>query len=71
MSIASSRCDTVAMTKNVNIRFPDELHARIKEAAAQDRRSFNSEVLALIEASLPETPSSPRLKAGASGETGR
>ena len=40
------------MTKNVNIRFPDDIHASIKNAASQDHRSFNSEVLALIESAL-------------------
>lgn len=34
--------------KNINIRFEDSLHARLKEAAGQDRRSFNSEVQWLL-----------------------
>ena len=38
--------------KNINIRFPDDLHQLVKEAAAEERRSFNSEVLTLIEAAL-------------------
>lgn len=39
-------------TKNISVRVPDELHARIKEAARLDRRSLNSEILALIEEAL-------------------
>jgi plasmid stability protein len=31
---------------------PDELYARVKEAAARNRRSVNSEIIARIEASL-------------------
>lgn len=31
---------------------PDELYARVKEAAARNRRSINSEIIARIEASL-------------------
>lgn len=35
-----------------NIRFPDELHARVARAADSDRRSFNAEVLWLLEQAL-------------------
>lgn len=38
--------------KNVNVRIPEDLHARIKTAAALDRRSLNSEILALIDEAL-------------------
>jgi predicted HicB family RNase H-like nuclease len=41
-------------TKNVNVRIPDELHARIKRAAEQDRRSLNAEILHLAERGLDE-----------------
>ncbi len=34
--------------KNVNVRFPDDLHAQVKASAEASRRSFNSEVLWLI-----------------------
>lgn len=33
----------------VTIRFPDELHAALSEFAVEDRRSFNSEVVSLLE----------------------
>ena len=39
-------------TKNINIRLPDELHALIKATAAEDRRSVNSQIIALVEAGL-------------------
>jgi predicted HicB family RNase H-like nuclease len=38
--------------KNVSVRFPVDLHVRIVATAEQDRRSFNSEVLTLIEEAL-------------------
>jgi plasmid stability protein len=34
---------------------PDDLYARVKEAAARNRRSVNSEIIARIEASLMPT----------------
>lgn len=55
--------------KNVNVRIPDDLHARIKQAAGHDRRSLNAEILWLIECGLnqpdeadieSQTPSNPR-----------
>jgi predicted HicB family RNase H-like nuclease len=44
--------------KNVNVRIPDELHARIKNAADTDRRSLNAEILWLIEQGLERQPDS-------------
>ncbi|MFJ8632241.1 Arc family DNA-binding protein [Streptomyces sp. NPDC093568] len=45
---------------NFNVRFPDDLHARVRAQAAADRRSINSEILHLIEVGLTaiaaETP---------------
>jgi len=38
--------------KNVNVRIPDELHARIQQAAEHDRRSLNAEILWLTERGL-------------------
>ena len=38
--------------KNINIRFPDDVHGAIKAAAERDRRSFNAEVIALAEEAL-------------------
>jgi predicted HicB family RNase H-like nuclease len=42
--------------KNVNVRVPDDLHARIKAAAETDRRSLNAEILWLIEQGLERAP---------------
>ncbi|MFC6059742.1 Arc family DNA-binding protein [Streptomyces pratens] len=48
---------------NFNVRFPDDLHARVRAQAGADRRSINSEILHLIEVGLatvaPETPDRP------------
>jgi hypothetical protein len=38
--------------KNINIRFEDNLHTEIKEAAEQDKRSFNGEVQWLLNVAL-------------------
>lgn len=39
--------------KNLNVRFEDDaLHQRVKDAAVEDRRSLNSEILWLIESGL-------------------
>lgn len=40
--------------KNVNVRFPDDLHAQIKQAAERDKRSLNAEILWLIERALKD-----------------
>ncbi|WP_315986648.1 Arc family DNA-binding protein [Streptomyces sp. STR69] len=37
---------------NFNVRFPEDLHARVRTQAAADRRSINSEILYLIEVGL-------------------
>jgi hypothetical protein len=45
------------MTKRIGIDLPDELHARIKQAADDDRRSIHSQILWLLEQALKgETP---------------
>jgi hypothetical protein len=48
---------------NFNVRFPDDLHARVRAQATADRRSINSEILHLIEVGLDavsaETPDRP------------
>jgi len=36
----------------VTVRFPKELHQAIKALAEQERRSFNSQVIVLLEAAL-------------------
>ncbi|WP_329310327.1 Arc family DNA-binding protein [Streptomyces sp. NBC_01262] len=37
---------------NFNVRFPDELIARVRIQATADRRSINSEILHLLEVAL-------------------
>ncbi|MFE2296112.1 Arc family DNA-binding protein [Streptomyces sp. NPDC059452] len=48
---------------NFNVRFPDDLHTRVRAQAAADRRSINSEILYLLEVGLatitPTTPARP------------
>ncbi|GAA2525937.1 Arc family DNA-binding protein [Streptomyces albidoflavus] len=47
----------------LNLRLPDDLHARVRTQAATDRRSLNAEILHLIETGLaavaPEAPHRP------------
>jgi predicted HicB family RNase H-like nuclease len=38
--------------KNLNVRLSEELHARLKATAAQDKRSLNSEILILLDRAL-------------------
>jgi len=38
--------------KNINVRFPEDLHEQIRQAAERDRRSVNAEILWLIERGL-------------------
>ncbi|WGD42349.1 TA system antitoxin ParD family protein [Streptomyces cathayae] len=45
---------------NFNVRFPDDLHARVRAQAAADRRSINSEILHLIEVGLAAVASGTR-----------
>lgn len=40
------------MTKNVNVRLDDDLHAQLKAAAAEDDRSLNGEIAWLLKAGL-------------------
>ena len=42
--------------KNINIRFPDELHKALKQTAKINHRSFNSELLRAIEYYLKNAP---------------
>ncbi len=44
----------MAMTavKNVSVRFPEDLYEKIRQSAEHDRRSINSQILALVEAGL-------------------
>jgi hypothetical protein len=38
--------------KHFNLRLPDDLHARLAQAAEADRRSIHAEILFLLEESL-------------------
>jgi predicted DNA-binding protein len=38
--------------KSISVRFPDELHERLKQASETDRRSVNAEILWLVEQGL-------------------
>lgn len=35
--------------KNLNVRIPDELHARLKALAEREHRSLNAEIVHLLE----------------------
>ncbi|OWA11353.1 hypothetical protein B9W68_13695 [Streptomyces sp. CS227] len=62
INVAPSWPYSGAMVK-LNLRLPDDLHARVRTQAATDRRSLNAEILHLIETGLaavaPETPHRP------------
>lgn len=40
--------------KNLNLRTPDELHARLKKLATEDHRSLNAEIVYLLERAVEE-----------------
>jgi len=42
------------MAKQLKVRIPDDLHARVVAAAATGHRSLNGEILWLIEQALDE-----------------
>jgi hypothetical protein len=39
-------------TVHINLRLPRDLHARLKDQAAHDRRSLNAEIVWLLDRSL-------------------
>jgi hypothetical protein len=39
-------------TVHINLRLPADLHARLKDQAAHDRRSLNAEIVWLLDRSL-------------------
>ena len=39
-------------TVNINVRFPESIRDRVKAFASRDRRSMNSEILALLEEAM-------------------
>lgn len=59
---------------NIRIRFPEDVRDRVKSFADRDRRSINSEVIALLEEAMNarETGRAPstRLIRCAEGQTG-
>ncbi|MER6605813.1 toxin-antitoxin system HicB family antitoxin [Streptomyces sp. NPDC000927] len=48
----------------LNLRLPDDLHARLTAQAAADRRSLNSEILHLIEVGLGVVASDAPVRPG-------
>jgi predicted HicB family RNase H-like nuclease len=38
---------------HINLRLPRDLHTRLKEQAAHDRRSLNAEIVWLLDRGLP------------------
>lgn len=38
--------------KQLTLRLPDDLHARLKEASARDQRSMHAQILWLLERTL-------------------
>jgi len=42
-------CYNGYMTVNVNVRFPDELHARLKRSADEAHRSLNAQIIWLLD----------------------
>jgi predicted HicB family RNase H-like nuclease len=51
--------------KHMNLRVPDDIHARIKAASDADRRSLNAEILWLIEQALDQREGGSGLSAPA------
>lgn len=47
-------CYNGYMTVNVNVRFPDELHARLKRSADEAHRSLNAQIIWLLEQATTE-----------------
>jgi predicted HicB family RNase H-like nuclease len=45
--------------RNLNIRLPDPLHERLKQAAARDDRSLNGEILWLLKIGLDVRDTTP------------
>jgi predicted HicB family RNase H-like nuclease len=40
------------MTVRMTVRLPDDLHARVTQSAAKDRRTLNAQMIVLIESAL-------------------
>lgn len=47
--------------RHVNLRLPDDVHADLKAAAAEDDRSLNGEVVWLLRQALTARRSNPRI----------
>lgn len=59
------------MTKNMNLRLGDELHAELKAAAEADNRSLNSEIVTLLDGALTLRAVQVRRQREESGEEGK
>ena len=49
-----------AEMKQITLRLPDDLHARLKELAEQEHRSLHAQVLHIVEQAVPATPGHPQ-----------
>jgi hypothetical protein len=56
------QCHNGTMVRHVNLRLPDDVHARAVEAATDDDRTLNSWLIAVIRAAAENrtTPDPPR-----------
>ncbi|MFF0775163.1 Arc family DNA-binding protein [Nonomuraea wenchangensis] len=45
--------------KQITLRLPDDLHARLKELAQQEHRSLHAQVLYIVEQAVPAPSSQP------------
>jgi predicted HicB family RNase H-like nuclease len=43
-----------AASVSINLRLPRDLHARLKDQAARDRRSLNAEIVWLLDGALDD-----------------
>ena len=53
------------MTKNVNLRLDDDLHAQVKQASEDDERSLNGEIAWLLRTALEDRRDIAHAAAGA------
>ncbi|MGW5162957.1 FitA-like ribbon-helix-helix domain-containing protein [Nonomuraea wenchangensis] len=45
--------------KQITLRLPDDLHARLKELAQHEHRSLHAQVLYIVEQAVPAQPGHP------------
>jgi hypothetical protein len=51
--MATKRLNNVAMLRgtevSITVRFPEDLHAQLKRIAEEERRSFNAQIIKMLE----------------------